>query len=550
MEEVLSLPRRSPAVLLALLGAISPLLSRASAPPPVAAGGSSSDPFAPGLRWSFAAPPSAPWIPRAVALVGDGELCWVAPAGGTPSLALFAAAEIRDPDLPLFADPGLSGAIGPIQVAAGDDPGELFALVQLPGPVSPLRRTIATCHDAVAAAGGAAFAPCWSHEVGVPGNGPALLATDAGGGVLVAAAFDAGSRRVRLESLDPRTGALLAAAELPAPALRNLAVAAAGPCAVVLAGDRAVVLDLALATLHSTALAAAGAGLALSADGTRIAVGDGGEVFLLERAGGAWSRRTLLAGGLDELAVGVALSAAGDVLAATWWNGATGADVRCMIVDAATGTPRAGWAQAGAAGSLQNFPSALAITPDGSRVAVGLWGAGDGRPEVVLLDATTGATLLAADLPGSALALALDPGGTRVAVAMKDTHANLFSTTGAVRLYDTGERDLQLTRGLVVGGRLELALAGPPATAAIFAAGTPLVDPLPLALLGGDLWIDLACPILLLPVPPGPDGRAGAGADLPADPALAGLPVAVQAAALLLGGGIELAERVVRVRVL
>ena len=103
---------------------------------------------------------------------------------------------------------------------------------------------------------------------------------------------------------------------------------------------------------------------------------------------------------------------------------------------------------------MQGYPEVVLITPDGRRAAFGTWGTGDPQPEVLLVDALTGAVVLERDLPGSVRALALDETGTRVAVGMKHTHANQFSATGEVRLYDTGERDLQVVGHPAAGGAL------------------------------------------------------------------------------------------------
>ena len=546
MEEFFALPRRLPIALLVFLGTACPLPSAVSASPPSAAGRASSDPFVSGLRWSHGAPAATPWIPRDLVLVGDGELLWAAPAGATPSLALFGTASVTDPVAPLFGDPGFAGAIGPLHVATGDSADELFALAQYDTTTPPLRRTVVTRHDAVASAGGAAFVPLWSTELGRLGNGGAMLAATPTGDTLVAACFAAGSSVVRVERLDPRNGVPLAVAEFFGLALRGLAIAADGERLVVLVGTEALVLDRDLVVLHGMPLASAGAGVSLAASGRRIAVTDGSELLVLEESGGTWTSRVLSRGGPAELAVQTALSTDGAVLAVTWWNAANGTDVRCEILDGTTGGVLGGWSQTGTTGGLQNFPSALALTPDGRRVALGLWGTGDGRPEVVLLEVGKSSPVLEADLPGSVEALALDPGGTRIAVGMKDAHANHFATTGAVRLYDTGERDLQLTAVPRLGGRLELGHGGSPAGTVVFAVGTPRAAPLSVPFLGGELWLDTAHPLLLFAVAPDPLGRAWWALDVPADAALAGLEVVVQAVVLPAGGGVRLARRVVR----
>ncbi len=545
MEAQPALPRRLLAALLALVGVLLPLLSRASAHPLTAAGGSS-DPFAPGLRWTWEAGADEPWIPRDLVLVGDGELVWGGLAGGSPGVALLGTGGTEDPDAPLLVDPGFAGAIGPVLVAAGDEASELYALAQYPTTPAPARRSVVTRHDATGAAGGAGFAPVWSRELGQTGNGGAFLETTPDGDVVVAACFDVASSTVRMERIDPAGGSLLAHASVPAVALRNLAISADGERIVLLLGLEVVVLDGGLGVRHAEGLTGASGALAVSADGSIVAVGDVDEVRLLEEGPGGWSSRVASAAGVNEIVVGAALCDDGDVLALTWWNDATEADVRCEILDVASGAVLGTWSQSSPPGGLQNLPAALSITPGGERVALGLWGVGDTRPELILLEVGSPTPLLAADLPGSVYALDLDRSGTRLAVGMKDRHANLFSATGAVRLHDTGERDLQLVADPRLGGQLEAACLRAGSHTVVFAVGPPLAAPIYLPALGGELWLDVAAGLLLFQESSDAGGRARMSAPIPSDPALAGLPLGLQAVALLTTGGPRLAGALVR----
>lgn len=557
MQPPPALLRRLPTLLLALIGAIGPHPPAASGSPAVVAGGPPPfDPFLPGERWSHAADPAAPGVPRDVVLVGgtrgEGELVWAAPAGAFPRLLLLASSATDGAAPLLFEDDSVRDASGPIHVAAGDEASELFALAQYDDLPGVARRSVVTRHDAIAAATGSGFTPRWSRELAEGGNGGAYLAASADGAVLVAACFDAGAARVWVERIDPATGAPQASAGFSTLALRNLVVSADGTRIVLLGGQEARVLDGNLATLHLEPLVGAGAALAISADGTRLAVGEPTRVRLLREVGGIWSTLLSLDGATGEVATAAALSDDGGVLAVAWWNSRDMVSVRCEIRDVTLGTSRGTWSQTGVGAGVQNYPEALVLSPDGARCAVGTWGLGDAAAEVVLLDVAPGAAatpLLEIDLAGSAHALALDATGTRLAVAAKDAHANHFATSGTVRLFDTGERDLQLITAARVGGDLEVVSRHPGAVLTLFVLGDPLAAPLHLPPLVGELGVDPAAPWWLWSVPADAIGEARLTLAVPPDSAFAGLRPGLQSASFR-GGVIELSRTLLRPSIL
>ena len=532
------IPRRGLAARpLPLVGAILGLLSANGAQ------GAAPDPFEAGLRWSHAADPAAPWIPRDVAFVGGplggGELVWVAPAVETPRLQLFASAELAGDPAPLWQTDPLVGALGEVVVAAGDEASELYAAAQYPMPTASQRRTLVTRHDARHAAAGNPFVPRWTYDFGDLVNGPARVDVSRDGALVVAALFDAPRRLLHLVYLDPDTGLARVRRVFAATALRALVVAAGGKRVAVAAGTTLYVLD----ELGNLVFAAAEPGstkaIALSADGSRFAHGRAGGVDVLHDAGNGYALETGRAAEPNEIATCVALSADASTYAVAWWNAVDGVSVRLEALDRVAGTRTNHYTQLGPGPlGLQNLPVELALTEDGSRVALGLWGAGDERPEVVLLETLGGPPILAADLPGSVYALALSADGTRVAVAAKDEHANLFSTTGTVLLYDTGERDLQLLGAARPGSALGALVRAPGATQAVFAFG--LLAPAPWSSRIGELRVDFGRPHFFLWRDVVGD-RASVVVPVSADPALLGLPLAIQA--VRFGAvGVELVE--------
>ncbi|MHC4379051.1 MAG: hypothetical protein ACYS26_20830 [Planctomycetota bacterium] len=126
--------------------------------------------------------------------------------------------------------------------------------------------------------------------------------------------------------------------------------------------------------------------------------------------------------------------------------------------------------------------------------------------------------------------VAVDASGRRLAVAHKSLHANQFGTTGSVRLYATGEGQLALDRTARPGVTLEARLNQPGATSAWLLLGVPA--PLPVALPGmqGELQLDLAKSLWILPAAPDAAGQSQVDLTVPANPSLVGLAFGLQAA--------------------
>ncbi len=495
-----------------------------------------SDPFAAGLRWGDASSAAAPWIPRDLALAADGELVWAAPSVTNPHVALYGSGELGE-GAPLALDAAFAGLVGELRVAAGDDPSELFSVAQHAAPDAAHRATFVRRHDLASAAVGGPFEPLWSHSLDLVVHGNALVACDAAGEVLVAAAFDKASASVRLDRVDPSSGALVARVDLAGQGLQHLSVAADGGRIALAAGLDLWVLDAAGAVVHHEALAATTHAVALSGDGARLAVGGFGAVRVLADAGAGYALAQTVQRTASEIATRAALSRDGSTLAIGWWNFVTGVAVRLDALELGGGEEWLSVVKASSgATNLQDFPVALDLSDDGSRVAFGLWGVGDGQPEVLLYARGESAPLLAADTGGSVLDLELDRAGRRLAVATKGAHANQFATTGAVLLFDTGERDLQVVGSPFPGAAFELAFRSEGLVAALFLIGSPAAAPLALPGVAGALALDPAAPLALLAPTALGANRADLELAVPAGPAFVGLDLRAQAVALDAGG--------------
>ena len=513
----------SPLLALGALGALAAGATAAPAPQGLVG------PFEGGQRWVHAAGLQAPFIPTRVRFAARGELVWAAGEVANPRLMVLdgSGSGVVQPSL---LDTGVALASDILAVEAGPGADRLFALQQVPEPDLFHRRTLLTRHDALAAGGGSPFEAVWTHSLDFLANGGALLGVDALGERAALAAVNDGAGVVRVELVDTLTGAVLFSTDLVGTGLEALTLSADGTRLAVGVGARVVVLNGQGAPLHDEVLGGTVGDLAFDHDGSRLVVGSVGALQIYDEVGGGYVPDAVHLGDSDELASQVAIDADGGTYACAWWRFRDPDALRYEVYDGAVHGLLNQLSQFGQAGGLQNAPAGLAMTPDGERIVFAAWGKGDGAPEVVLFQRGQAAPVLEVDLPGSALGVDLDSRGRRVAVVTKNLHANQVGSTGEVRLYDTGERDLELLEPARLGGELRAASLLPGAQTALFLVGSRAVVPSPVGGASGLLALDREQRLRIFPAQPDAAGRADLSLAIPALPALAGVPYALQVA--------------------
>jgi hypothetical protein len=412
-------------------------------------------------------------------------------------------------------------------VRAGDQGSELFTLAQVPDPDVAHRRTEIARFDALSSAG-AGLARAWTHDMGWRINGLAKLEVASDGARVVAVLHDSALAVLRIDWLNAADGALLGRIDWNAGTLRQVSASADAQRIAIAAGLELFVFEIGGALLHHENLSAATQALALSGDGQTILVGAPGQLRVLQFGPQGFVERMRESAAAAQIPVRCALSHDGRTWAAGWWDSISGRDVRLEL----RGAPADAllWQELQSAGSAspQNYPEAVAITSDGRRAAFGLWGSLDSQPEVLLIDRASAASLARLDLPGSVTALALDPSGTRLAFGLKHAHANHFASTGELRLFDTGERELQATNQAQWGQGLSVSARRAGANAVWFLFGNRSAQPRTLIGVSGNLWLSRSG-LQLLRVPADSTGRANAGLPVPWVPSSSGLPFTVQA---------------------
>lgn len=476
------------------------------------------DPFQPGLRWTRSASATDPWIPRSVAIGADENEVWVGAASGNRHVELLALPGSSAPT-PVLRDDSYASSIGAFGTCAASSGCAFFTMAQFVGTDDLHRSTLCARQDPTAQTGNGA--QLWSHDPGFLTNGAARIACDRDGGRVVLAVWDSATHEVQVDLLEGASGTLLVQRRVPAQALDEVALCPDGTRLALAAGLDLWILDAQLATCQHEPLATSTHALALSGDGALCALGGSGALRLFEQQpGGGYGLRWSAPAATGELAARAALSQDGRTLALGWWNAQNGTAVRLQLLDCAAGALLWEKYQPGIAGGLQNLPADVAASVDGERAAFGLWGDGTSEPELLLVS-RSGALILSADLAGSVQALSLDAHGTRLAVAYKDVHANIFGTTGSVGLFDTGERDLVLRARAQVGGSLELSALRSGAGGVFFLEGPRSTRSQVFPGAQGTLWLQRGA-LQIRVRGAGASGRADLSLPIPSDPLLIG----------------------------
>ena len=398
-------------------------------------------------RWTLSDLEGDAWIPTEVSLAAEGEWVLGAAHGSHAGLVLLASGALGGPQLlrslPLPETHTLRLATRGA---------ELFAAAVFPVADEDHREALVwgMAPDELP------LAPAWLHAMGETEGDDLLLRVGAQAGEVVAALSRHPQQVIQVDWLRASDGQLVERTLVPGPVLRELAVSDDALRVAILTGSVLTVLDRSADTpvLLSEPWVGAPGGLALSGDGTVLAAGVEGRVELRRWTELGFESGEEIPGRFGEVATVCRLSADGELLIIGWWNAFTGRGARFEGLDLTTGERLFEHEQINAT-NLQNFPIDVSVDADGTRAALAFWG-GAGEPEVVLLDVTSGETLLACDVPGSPSSVALAADGTRLSVAHKSAHANEFGSSGAIALFDTEERDLEVIGAPTDAGLLRL----------------------------------------------------------------------------------------------
>lgn len=203
-------------------------------------------------------------------------------------------------------------------------------------------------------------------------------------------------------------------------------------------------------------------GHAMSGDGRVIAWGEFNKVHVLERnASGTYTQTHVreLPGSI--LCDRLGLSANGATLAIGWHYYDQNLRVRIEALDVASKQITMS-EEAQGTGTFQNIVSAVSVSDDGQRFAVGLWGdEGNVVPEVRIYRRNQNAPVRTHNLTGSVHDLEMSGDGERIAVAWKPVHANTFAGGGGFTLYAFEPMDFGVTGVPGLGDTITVEMVGP-----------------------------------------------------------------------------------------
>lgn len=408
---------------------------------------------------------------------------------------VLSVADFGSRRLMLFDAPGGSGEersrrvfpssnLGSLEIATASHGEAFFSVAQYETGNGPQRITELARYEATESSPRSALVPSWSVNLTPPGTVATRIATDSEGAILTAASWDGSNISIVL--VNGQFGTFIRSTTFVGNSLASLEVSKSGDRIALLAGMDLRIYDAQLNLLHTQVFSVAPSSFSLAGNGNRFAVGFAGRIEVYNGQA-SWSLQQTLIKTSQWLAAKIDLDDDGDSLAVGWWNAATGFDLQFELRGGPALQVLFRHEEFGAGAGLQNLPQAVVISPDGQRAAFGCWGDGDTDPEVLLVDRDQAEPLLEIDLPGSVRALDLDQSGTRIAVAFKETHANFVGFRGSVRMYDTGERDLELLKVPSVSNGLKISHRPLPIPhAAYLALGRRSALPAPLA--GGTMF--------------------------------------------------------------
>lgn len=201
---------------------------------------------------------------------------------------------------------------------------------------------------------------------------------------------------------------------------------------------------------------------AISGDGRVFAWGEFNKVHVYERGtNGTYSQTHVREVPGSLVCDRLGLSANGSTLAIGWHYYDTNQRVRIEALDVATKAVTM-VDEAQGTGTYQNIVSAVSVSDDGQRFAVGLWGdQGNLVPEVRIYRKNHNAPVALHNLTGSVHDLEMSGDGERIAVAWKPVHANTFAGGGGFSLYAFEQMDFFVTGVPGVGDTIAVEFTGP-----------------------------------------------------------------------------------------
>lgn len=143
-------------------------------------------------------------------------------------------------------------------------------------------------------------------------------------------------------------------------------------------------------------------------------------------------------------------------------------------------------------GNYTNKVTGLAVSANGSKIAMGNWGDQLGQiPQVLLFEGGSSVPYAQFQLSGSAMGLALSQEGSWLAVARKSVHANIFAGGGSLELFATRPLEVRAVGQPRLGQqnpplRIEVAA---PSSGLVYVLSNTALETVPLSFDAGQLFV-------------------------------------------------------------
>lgn len=355
-------------------------------------------------------------------------------------------------------------------------------------PVSGLtgpRYTYVSCYDALHPSAS------WTYQFPIASYGPSRAMVSRDGTRIVAGSLDTtGLLHVAVFASGSGTP-LYTTALVVGPQLRAFLLSADGTKLYYASGTSCVVWDVDThVNLANFVLMTSLDSHGMSGDGRVFANGGFNTVDIYERqAAGNYVRTHQMTVPGQAVCTRLAVSENGSTVVAGFNLWDTNLGVRIQALDVPSKTVTMTDVAVGA-GTLQNVVSDIAISADGSRFAVGLWGDEAGLvDDLRFYRRDQNAPVASFAYPGSIYAVDMSADGSRVAAGSKAVHANQYAGGGAIDVYAFANEDFAVTGIPGVGDKLHVSLSGwANAPARLLLA--PAQGPAPFVTPFGSLYLD------------------------------------------------------------
>ncbi len=439
-----------------------------------------------GLVWSQSDAGQG-WVGQTVALGQNGTLAFTEFDSAADRAQLISCLDVV-PLAPLWNDPQVWTSQD-ARVDASADSGVFVSCRQIPvsGITGP-RNGIVSKYTAASQLG-----PDWEYTFPFAGYGPVRALVSRDGRRIVAGMLDP-TANLRLAIFDSLSGVPTYTTTLPCgPQLRALLLSDDGSTLYWASGSSANVWDIATHTTIASYLLFTSLDChAISGNGRVFAFGGFNTVDIYERQGSGGFAHTHQMYVPGQAVCGkIDISYDGSTLVAGFnlWDFNLGVVIEALdlpskhvlMSDVQTG-----------AGTLQNVVSDIAMSDDGARFAVGLWGDQAGLvPELLLYERDQDSPVQTFDYPGSVYSLDMSPNGRRVLVGTKAVHANTYAGGGTVDLHRFGAEDFVAHGIPSLGDKVRFTQSGAPFSPSLLvSAPRPAGVPFSMPGVSGSLFLD------------------------------------------------------------